>query len=105
MDWRPKSASISWRMSVSISVWSPFFQPVHGEFLTPTRRDSITLKTRGHKPKPEGRYANVKKTTFSAVTFVLRPVKNRRTQPKLEFAMEAVCLTERSCRENLGVVL
>lgn len=26
MDWRPKSASISWRMSVLISVWSPFFQ-------------------------------------------------------------------------------
>ena len=62
---------------------------VHGEFLTTTRRDSITLKTRGHKPKPEGRYVNVKKTTFSDVTFVLRPVKNRRTQPKLEFAMDS----------------
>src|ERR1700732_105526 len=27
MDWRPKSASISWTMSVLSSVWSPFFQP------------------------------------------------------------------------------
>jgi len=27
MDWRPKSASISWMMSVLSSVWSPFFQP------------------------------------------------------------------------------
>ena len=52
---------LGYNISIGVCVGLIALMGVHGEFLTPTRRDSITLKTRGHKPKPEGRYANVKR--------------------------------------------
>jgi hypothetical protein len=57
MDWRPKSASISWMMSIWSCVWSPFFQ------LAP-RGLSVSAPV-GHRPiahRPPSRRRHVRET-------------------------------------------
>jgi len=55
MDWRPKSASISWTMSPWISVWSPFFGPPRRRPLAevPSRRQP-TARRPPNRCRPVG---------------------------------------------------